>query len=65
MKADKMAMQGIRAHAVCRGLFSRIARKLNVDPSYVSRVARGERVSRPIELIRIRVRSGLPCFSIT
>jgi len=34
---------------MCRGVFSRVAYKLNVDRSYVSRVARGERVSRPIE----------------
>ena len=32
-----------------RGLYVRIARRLRVDPSYVSRVARGERHSRQIE----------------
>ncbi|MGA8489153.1 MAG: hypothetical protein WB711_01950 [Terriglobales bacterium] len=32
-----------------RGLYGRIARKLNVDPSYVSRVARGDRRSSQIE----------------
>jgi hypothetical protein len=32
-----------------RGLYVRIARKLNVDPSYVSRVARGDRRSSEIE----------------
>jgi len=32
-----------------RGLYVRIARKLDVDPSYVSRVARGDRRSRQIE----------------
>src|SRR5580692_3050952 len=32
-----------------RGLYMRIARKLNVDPSYVSRVARGDRRSSQIE----------------
>ena len=31
------------------GLYSRVARQLNVDRSYVSRVARGERRSAPIE----------------
>ncbi|MGC2109023.1 MAG: hypothetical protein WA655_05860 [Candidatus Korobacteraceae bacterium] len=31
------------------GLYSRIARRLNVDRSYVSRVARGERRSAEIE----------------
>ena len=32
-----------------RGLYGRVARKLDVDPSYVSRVARGERRSKVIE----------------
>jgi hypothetical protein len=32
-----------------RGLYVRVARKLNVDPSYVSRVARGDRRSSQIE----------------
>lgn len=32
-----------------RGLYVRIAKKLGVDPSYVSRVARGERVSPDVE----------------
>jgi hypothetical protein len=31
------------------GLYSRIARQLNVDRSYVSRVARGERRSDKVE----------------
>jgi len=31
-----------------RGLYSRVARKLRIDPSYVSRVARGERESETI-----------------
>jgi hypothetical protein len=32
-----------------RGLYSRVARQLGVDRSYVSRVARGERRSRRVE----------------
>jgi hypothetical protein len=32
-----------------RGLYVRVAQKLRVDPSYVSRVARGERYSKPVE----------------
>jgi hypothetical protein len=32
-----------------RGLYARVARKLRVDPSYVSRVARGERQSARVE----------------
>lgn len=35
--------------ALYRGLYVRIARKLKVDPSYVSRVARGDRRSIEIE----------------
>jgi hypothetical protein len=35
--------------ALYRGLYIRIARKLGVDPSYVSRVARGDRRSPQIE----------------
>lgn len=32
-----------------RGIYSRVASRLRVDPSYVSRVARGERNSEKIE----------------
>jgi len=32
-----------------RGLYVRIARKLGIDPSYVSRVARGDRHSKQVE----------------
>jgi hypothetical protein len=45
--------------SVIRGLYRRVARQMHVDPSYVSRVARGERRSKIIqdalrrELIRI------------
>jgi hypothetical protein len=35
--------------SVFRGVYSRVASRLNVDPSYVSRVARGERQSDAIE----------------
>ena len=34
--------------SLMRGLYSRVARKLRIDPSYVSRVARGERASSAI-----------------
>ena len=36
--------------SLIRGLYGRVARQLRVDPSYVSRVARGERQSSEIEL---------------
>ncbi len=32
-----------------RGFYGRVARRLDLDPSYVSRVARGERQSEAIE----------------
>ena len=35
--------------SLIRGLYGRVARQLKVDPSYVSRVARGERQSHEIE----------------
>jgi hypothetical protein len=35
--------------SLIRGLYGRVARQLKVDPSYVSRVARGERQSDSIE----------------
>jgi hypothetical protein len=36
-------------HAEFRGLYARVARKAGVDPSSVSRVARGERKSPAID----------------
>jgi hypothetical protein len=41
-------MKRIQLASVTRGLYRRIADKLGVDPSYVSRVARGERRSAKI-----------------
>ena len=35
--------------SLIRGLYGRVARHMKVDPSYVSRVARGERQSDAIE----------------
>jgi transcriptional regulator with XRE-family HTH domain len=43
----------LRAYVTQRGLFARVARKLRIDPSYVSRVANGkrhnDRISQAIE----------------
>ena len=36
-------------YARYRGLYARVARRLGVDRSYVSRVARGERRSKRVE----------------
>jgi hypothetical protein len=44
----KVSLLNRYVQSLC-GLYSRIARQLNVDRSYVSRVARGERRSQEIE----------------
>jgi hypothetical protein len=42
--------------SLCRGIYNRVARKLGCDPSYVSRVARGERNSEAVsEALRAEV----------
>ena len=40
---------GLSPQTLYRGLYVRVSRKLRVDPSYVSRVARGERQSPEVE----------------
>jgi transcriptional regulator with XRE-family HTH domain len=45
---NKVSLLNRYVQSLC-GLYSRIARQLNVDRSYVSRVARGERRSPEIE----------------
>ena len=40
---------GLARYRLYRGLYARVARKLCVDRSYVSRVARGQRHSAAIE----------------
>lgn len=46
--ASKISLLNHYVQSLC-GLYSRVARQLKVDRSYVSRVARGERRSEPIE----------------
>ena len=42
--------------SLCRGIYNRVAQKLGCDPSYVSRVARGERNSPEVsEALRAEV----------
>lgn len=48
-KRDSTTPLNQRTHFLMRGLYARVARKLKVDPSYVSRVARGERESAAIQ----------------
>ena len=47
-RVRKISLLNHYVQSLC-GLYSRVARQLNVDRSYVSRVARGERRSEPIE----------------
>ena len=47
-KKDKMSVVNRYVQSLC-GLYSRVARQLSVDRSYVSRVARGERHSDVVE----------------
>ena len=42
-------MKGHEPYVLFRGIYSRVARRLGVDRSYVSRVARGERRSEEVE----------------
>jgi transcriptional regulator with XRE-family HTH domain len=54
----------LRALMGSRGIYSRVAKKLQVDPSYVSRVARGERRSPEIEKALTmelkKIQAGIP-----
>ena len=47
-RAKKVSLVNRYVQSLC-GLYSRVARQLQMDRSYVSRVARGERRSEPIE----------------
>jgi transcriptional regulator with XRE-family HTH domain len=47
--ANNTKQSNFKRYQLYRGLYSRVARKLGVDRSYVSRVARGERRSPDIE----------------
>ena len=49
MPANHNRQSDLKRYQLYRGLYSRVARKLGVDRSYVSRVARGERRSKEIE----------------
>jgi hypothetical protein len=51
MNGDKVDsnMNSIPAISLFRGIYNRVAKRLGVDPSYVSRVARGERKSAVVE----------------
>jgi hypothetical protein len=42
------SMTLLRSYMEQRGLFARLARELRLDPSYISRVANGERLNEKI-----------------
>ena len=46
---DGVAAPPLHFASLFRGFYGRVARQLDLDPSYVSRVARGERQSETIE----------------
>ncbi len=49
MTRNQNKNSGWKRYRLYRGLYSRVARQLAVDRSYVSRVARGERRSPRVE----------------
>src|SRR6202020_1131060 len=51
MNGDKgdSSMTSIPSVSLFRGIYNRVAKRLGVDPSYVSRVDRGERKSALVE----------------
>jgi hypothetical protein len=49
MTKATIELQAKNLASIFRGLYVRVASRLDVDPSYVSRVARGERKSEVVE----------------
>jgi len=49
MTTDNIKNPKLNRLSLYRGIYSRIAKELEIDPSYVSRVARGERQSAKVE----------------
>jgi hypothetical protein len=52
--AQNATTKFLQRAALFRGLYSRVAKQLGVDPSYVSRVARGQRRNSDIENALVR-----------
>jgi transcriptional regulator with XRE-family HTH domain len=50
-KSKKFTFDQIPRHlaSLVRGLYARVARQLDLDPSYISRVARGKRQSKSVD----------------
>jgi hypothetical protein len=51
MAKNKIELEPKNLASIFRGLYVRVASRLEVDPSYVSRVARGERKSEEVEAV--------------
>jgi hypothetical protein len=51
MTTTRIDLQPKNLASIFRGLYVRVASRVGVDPSYVSRVARGERKSEEVEAI--------------
>jgi ribosomal protein S19E (S16A) len=51
MAKGHIELQPKNLASIFRGLYVRVASRVGVDPSYVSRVARGERKSEEVEAI--------------
>jgi 2-phosphoglycerate kinase len=51
MTKNRIDLQPKNLASIFRGLYVRVASRVGVDPSYVSRVARGERKSEEVEAI--------------
>jgi hypothetical protein len=51
MSKPTIDLQPKNLASIFRGLYVRVASRLGVDPSYVSRVARGERKSEEVEAV--------------
>ena len=49
MTSDNTKNLKLNRLSLYRGIYSRVARQLGIDPSYVSRVARGEHQSAKVE----------------
>src|SRR5260370_41627191 len=50
--------------SLCRGIYNRVAQKAGWDPSYVSRVARGQRTSEAVsEALRAEIQLTWPKVS--
>ena len=68
-RKSPQANESTRSHprrdlaSLVRGMYGRVARELGVDPSYVSRVARGERQSELVDAALRRALSKIVLYA--